>query len=176
MFKAHPFSFKIISLDHLLQENGRPGWSLDVTQDTQISLISRPLNPEFEATLPGLGWQFSKCGSSGFPWWSRGQESACQCRAQGFDPWSWNIPHAMGQLSPCTTTEPMLLSLDAVTAEPHALQGPGVATAEPACCNYWSPQAYSLCSPLHWRVVPTCWNSIKPMHSNEDLAQPKINE
>ena len=31
-----------------------------MTQYTQISLISRPLNPEFEATLPCLGRQFSK--------------------------------------------------------------------------------------------------------------------
>ena len=28
-------------------------------------------------------------------------ETACQCRAHGFDPWSRKITHALGQLSPC---------------------------------------------------------------------------
>ena len=27
-------------------------------------------------------------------------ESICQCKGAGFDPWSGEIPHAMGQLSP----------------------------------------------------------------------------
>ena len=38
------------------------------------------------------------------PWWRSGQESACQCRGHGFEPWSGKIPHATEQLSPCTTT------------------------------------------------------------------------
>jgi len=42
-------------------------------------------------------------------WWSSGKESACQFRACGFDAWSGKIPHATGQLSPCSTTaEPVL--------------------------------------------------------------------
>ena len=45
----------------------------------------------------------------GFPGGAVVQESACQCRGHGFDPWSRKIPHAMEQLSPCaTTTEPAL--------------------------------------------------------------------
>ena len=45
----------------------------------------------------------------GLPWWHSGQESACQCRGQGFDPWAWKISHAAEQLNPCaTTTEPAL--------------------------------------------------------------------
>ena len=36
-------------------------------------------------------------------WWSRGEESACQCRGHGFDPWSGKIPQAAEQQSPCTT-------------------------------------------------------------------------
>ena len=44
----------------------------------------------------------------GLPWWSSGYESACRWRGHGFDPWSRKMPHAMGQLGPCTTTlEPM---------------------------------------------------------------------
>ena len=39
----------------------------------------------------------------------------CQCREHRFDPWSGKIPRVMEQLSLCATT------------------------AEPACCNYWSP-------------------------------------
>ena len=45
----------------------------------------------------------------GLPWWRSGWESACQCRGHGFEPWSGKIPHAVEQLSPCTTTtEPAL--------------------------------------------------------------------
>ena len=36
-----------------------------------------------------------------------GQESACQCRGQWFDPWSQKIPHASEQLKPvCHHYEP----------------------------------------------------------------------
>ena len=30
------------------------------------------------------------------------KKTACQCK--GFDPWSGNIPHASGQISPCSAT------------------------------------------------------------------------
>ena len=46
--------------------------------------------------------------SPGLPWWLSGEESTCQCRRHRFDPWSGKIPHAMEQLSPCTTIEPVL--------------------------------------------------------------------
>ena len=36
----------------------------------------------------------------GFPWRHNGQESACQCRGHGFEPWSRKIPHATERLSP----------------------------------------------------------------------------
>ena len=32
--------------------------------------------------------------------WPCAQESTCQCRGHGFDPWSGKIPHNAGQLSP----------------------------------------------------------------------------
>ena len=41
--------------------------------------------------------------TTGLPWWSRGEESACQCRGRGFDPWSRKISRATEQLSPRTT-------------------------------------------------------------------------
>ena len=45
----------------------------------------------------------------GLPWWRSGKESACQGRGHGFEPWFGKIPHAVEQLSPCTTTtEPAL--------------------------------------------------------------------
>ena len=48
---------------------------------------------------------------AGLPWWRSGEESACQCRGQGFEVWSGKISHAVEQLSPCTTTtEPALRS------------------------------------------------------------------
>ena len=28
------------------------------------------------------------------PWWPSGEQSTCQCRGHGFDPWSRRIPHA----------------------------------------------------------------------------------
>ena len=48
--------------------------------------------------------------SQGLPWWHSGWESACQCRGQGFEPWSGRIPHAVEQLGPwATATEPARL-------------------------------------------------------------------
>ena len=49
-------------------------------------------------------WEFTLEFTVGLPWWHSGWESACQCRAHGFDPWSGKIPHAAEQLGPCTTT------------------------------------------------------------------------
>ena len=39
-----------------------------------------------------------------FPGSTVEQEFICQCRGHGHDLWSGRIPHAMEQLSPCTTT------------------------------------------------------------------------
>ena len=56
----------------------------------------------------------------GLPWWLSGEESTCQCRRHRFDPWSGKIPHAKQQPNSCTTTsEPMLWSPCAATAEAH---------------------------------------------------------
>ena len=54
--------------------------------------------------------QANKNRCCGLPWWHSGWESACQCRAHGFEPWSGKIPHAAEQLRPwATTTEPARL-------------------------------------------------------------------
>ena len=45
-----------------------------------------------------------KNADMGLPWWSRGWESAGQCRGQEFNPWSGKTPYATEQLSPCTAT------------------------------------------------------------------------
>ena len=46
----------------------------------------------------------------GLPWWRSGWESACQCRAHGFEPWSGKIPHAVERLGPwATVAEPARL-------------------------------------------------------------------
>ena len=51
-----------------------------------------------------------KMWETGLPWWHSGWESACQCRAHGFEPWFGKIPHAAEQLGPwATTTEPARL-------------------------------------------------------------------
>ena len=56
----------------------------------------------------------------GLFWWLSGKEpmSLCQCRRHRFNPWSGKIPHAAGQLSPCTTTiKPVLWNLGVKTTE-----------------------------------------------------------
>ena len=89
---------------------------------------------------------------SELPWWSSGKESACQCRRQGFDPWFDKIPHALEQLSLCTTA------------------------TEPGCPRACAPQQEK---PQHekpiyrnLRVAPTRHNQRKPSRSNEDPVQP----
>ena len=88
-----------------------------------FDLVNDSLTPPTEQ-----GW-----GGGGFPWWLSGKESACQCRRQGFSPWSGNSSHAREQLSWCiTTTQPVLWSLEATTTGAHAPWSPcstGEATA-----------------------------------------------
>ena len=95
----------------------------------------------------------------GIPWWSSGEESTCQCREHGLDPWSGKILHAAGQLSPCTaTTETLKPGVSqrpcSATREALATRGPRTATREQA---------------------PRLRNYRKPARSNEDPAQPQIN-
>ena len=92
----------------------------------------------------------------GLHWWFSGRESACQCRAHGFDPWSRKIPRASERLSPCvTTTEPTPES-PRRSAHEELLQ-------REAC----APKLESSPSPRNYR---------KPVCSNKDRVQPKINE
>ena len=44
-----------------------------------------------------------KTAWQGLPWWSVGYESAANAGGCGFDPWSWKLSHATGQLRPCAT-------------------------------------------------------------------------
>ena len=60
----------------------------------------------------------------GLLWWSRCETSILQCRGHRFGPWL----RKMGQLSPCTTTKPVLWRLWAATTETTGY-------------NYWSPCA-----------------------------------
>ena len=54
--------------------------------------------------------------AGGPPWWSSGKESTCQCREHGFNPWSGEIPHVLGQRNPCARIT------EAHTPRAHALQ------------------------------------------------------
>ena len=93
-------------------------------------------------------------------WWLSGKEPACQFRRRRFNPWSKKIPHAVKQLSLCTTAiEPMLWSL-------------GAAATEPMCCHYWSPCSLEPCAPqqekpLRWEARPPQLDENSP-HSNKD--------
>ena len=101
-----------------------------------------------------------------------GKESACQCRRNQFNPLSGKIPHAMQRLSPSArTTAPVL-------------QSTGAATAEPTCCNDWSPHTLSLCcnkrshyseKPVHhnWRVAPAHCNQRKVRATTKTKKQRK---
>ena len=62
----------------------------------------------------------------GLPWWLSGKESTCQHRKHGFDPSPGKIPHAMEQLSPCTTTV-------CSRAQELQLQSPRAAATEAVC-------------------------------------------
>ena len=83
-----------------------------------IILFRLPSEKQRERVLNKGEYLQSSCNTSqnvsrfmslGLPWWHSGQESSCQCRGHGFEPWSGKIPHAAEQLSPCaTTTEPAL--------------------------------------------------------------------
>ena len=96
-------------------------------------------------------------GVEGLPWWLSGNESACQCRRQGFDPWSGKIPHATEQVSPrATTTEPSRWSPGATTAEAQDAPEP------------------MLHKKGHHKEKPHSNERGGPTHSNEDPAQPKI--
>ena len=59
----------------------------------------------------------------GLPCWLSGKEASWQCRRHVFDPWSGKIPHAVKQLSLCTTViEPALYSLSSMTREATAIR------------------------------------------------------
>ena len=77
-----------------------------------------------------------------------------------FHPWSGKIPHAVKQLSRCTTTvEPVLWS-------------PGTTITELMCNSYWSPSALEL---VLQQEKPKSTVGSSP-GSNEDPAQPSINK
>ena len=77
-------------LHHVTERSGQPDRMLE-KRNGQLLVL------EFQNGLLGL------------PWWSSGKESACYCRRHGFVPWSRNIPHAVEELSPCSSIiEPVL--------------------------------------------------------------------
>ena len=74
-----------------------------------LQLHSSFMTISLRSTIP-LYFCFFKIRQPGLPWWLSGEESTCQSRAHGSNPWSGAIPHATGQLSPraaTPTTEPV---------------------------------------------------------------------
>ena len=106
------------------------------------------------------------------PWWLSGKEPACQCRLQGFEPWSG----AVGHLRLC----PTILSMCSRV---------GAAKPESTCCLHWSLLGWE--PSLHnkrnhrteththhsQREAPACHKQRKIPRSNEHPDQPetKIN-
>ena len=81
----------------------------------------------------------------GLPRWFSGKEPACQCRRHRFSPWSGKMGHATEQRSPwAATTDSVLQSLGAATAEPAGCDCWRPCTAEPVRLRARAPQ--SLCS------------------------------
>ena len=93
--------------------------------------------------------QCIKC-CQGLPWWYSRQESACQCRGNGFSFQSGRIPHAPEQLRPCATTpEPMLQSRCASTTKACspgacAQQQEAIAMRSPCTAAKSSPHSLQL--------------------------------
>ena len=68
-------------------------------------------------------WNFVKTELQGvLPCWLSGKEAACQCRRQRFEPRSGKMPHAIGQLSLCTTTWACALVPGSYKCWAHMLQ------------------------------------------------------
>ena len=82
---------------------------------------------------PLLLFYHSKRKFENFPGGAVDRKSACQCRGNGFDPWSGKIPRAAEPLSPWTTaTKPEL---------------PKFTHLEPVLCNRRSPHTATKTSP-----------------------------
>ena len=124
----------------VLRVGGQGGMRISVRiRDVRSHLMRKSCEVETTSMI--------KKNTSGLPCWHSGQESACQCRRHGFQPWcrrhgfqpwSGKIPHAAEQLSPCTTTtEPALQSLRATTTE--------------LTCHNYAPRAHMprACAPQH---------------------------
>ena len=83
-----------------------------------------------------------------------GVKTLCsQSRGHRFDPWSGKIQHTAEQPNPWATTTELHSRAWEMQQE--------------------KPPQWEAHTPK-WRVVPTCLNWRKPMHSNEDPAQSKI--
>ena len=99
----------------------------------------------------------------GSPWLFSGLESACQYRGHGFDPWSTKTPHAMEQLSPCTTaTKASYLELvlrnkrspcNEKTVQ-HNERSPHLQQLERACVQQQKPSA------AKERILAVCWRAL----------------
>ena len=88
---------------------GHQGVSAAATVCVYFSVSCNNIRGSLTVTVIWLSDLVAKKPNPGLPWWLSGKESACQYRRHGFDPWSWKIPHAAKQPSPCTTTiEPVL--------------------------------------------------------------------
>ena len=88
-------------------------------------------------------------------WGFNDWESTCQCRGRRFDPCSGKIPQAVEQLSPSTTA-----------AEAHMPRFHGPQGEKASKCEARALQPAR--SPLLLQLG-------KPVHSNKDPPQPKIN-
>ena len=93
------------------------------------------------------------------PWWYYGWESACQCRGYGFDLWFVKIPHAMNQLSPSVTTEPVLRAQNLQLLKPVCL---GSVLCEKRSHCKETPQAATKSSSHSPQLEKACMQQPRP--------------
>ena len=123
----------------------------------QTGTGSSPLGAwKFEMELPPSVLQ-----TQDFPGGPVVKESDHQCRRHELDPWSGNIPHAVGQLSPCTTREaPAMRSLSTATkSNPNSQQ------LEKSPCSTEDPQINTF---IHKK------RHVNQIQKNTDFNKPNV--
>ena len=117
----------------------------------------------------------NKKQGEGLPWWRNDKESTCQCRRHGLNPLIWGDPTYCGFLIKFFLNwyKPVCHNYCACAVEPGSR-------------NYWNGAPESADAPkweksLQWEAQALqlegspCSPREKSPHSNEDAAQPKIN-
>ena len=108
------------------------------------------------------------------PWWLSEWESAWQCRGYRFNPWSRRSPHALEQLSLCTTNSPCSAAAAAKSlqscrtlCDPIDGSPPGSSVPESLQARILKWVAISFCNAcVHAKSLQPCPTLCDPMDSS----------